>query len=93
MVGDLDIEIKLDKSGALRLVLFSHSADQYTSYLDNSQRNGLGLTYQREFSNFKDLMTRLFAGRKKRDAAELERQRRLQNEEKVQIHIEQDDKR
>ncbi|MBR1574219.1 MAG: translocation/assembly module TamB domain-containing protein [Bacteroidales bacterium] len=93
VVGDLDIEIKLDKSGALRLVLFSHSADQYTSYLDNSQRNGLGLTYQREFSNFKDLMTRLFAGRKKRDAAELERQRRLQNEEKVQIHIEQDDKR
>ena len=44
VVGDLDIEIKIDRSGSLRLNLFSHSADSYTYYLDNSQRNGVGLT-------------------------------------------------
>ena len=33
VVGDLDIEIKLDRSGAFRLNLFSHSADQYTNLL------------------------------------------------------------
>lgn len=48
--GDLDIEVKLDKPGTFRLNLFSHSADQYTSFLDNSQRNGIGMAYQREFS-------------------------------------------
>ncbi len=91
VVGDLDIEIKLDKSGALRLNLFSHSADQYSSYLDNSQRNGVGLTYQQEFSNFKDLWRRMFGSRRRRTEAEFLRNRALRNEEKVQIHIEKDD--
>ena len=50
MVGNLDIEVKLDKPGRFRLSLFSHSADDYTNFLDNSQRNGLGFSYQKEFS-------------------------------------------
>ena len=54
VVGDIDIEIKLNRPGTLRLNLFSHSADQYTNYLDNSQRNGLGLGYQMEFNGIKD---------------------------------------
>ncbi len=54
VVGDIDIEIKMNRSGSLRLNLFSHSADQYTNYLDNSQRNGLGLGYQMEFNGIKD---------------------------------------
>ncbi|MCQ2176713.1 MAG: translocation/assembly module TamB [Bacteroidales bacterium] len=49
VVGDLDIEVKIDRSGQLRFKLFSHSADEFTSFLDYSQRNGLGVTYQREF--------------------------------------------
>lgn len=59
-VGDLDIEIKIDRKGALRFNLFSHSADQYTSYLDASQRNGLGLTYQREFDSVGAFLHDLF---------------------------------
>jgi hypothetical protein len=62
--GDLDVEIKLDKPGTLRLNLFSHSADQYTSYLDNSQRNGAGLVYQREFNTYKGLIQSIFQPRK-----------------------------
>ena len=67
VVGDLDIEIKLDKPGQVRLNLFSHSADDYTTYLDNTQRNGVGVTYQREFNTFKEFFRSLFMSRKKRE--------------------------
>lgn len=78
VVGDLDIEIKLDKSGQLRLSLFSHSADDYTTYLDNTQRNGVGIAYQREFNTIKEFFKNLFVGRKKREqrAAAYESQQR-----------------
>lgn len=67
MVGNLDIEIKLDKSGQLRMNLFSHSADDYTNYLDNTQRNGVGIAYQREFNTFREFFRNLFMSRKKRE--------------------------
>ncbi len=67
VVGNLDIEIKLDKSGQLRMNLFSHSADDYTAYLDNTQRNGVGIAYQREFNTFREFFRNLFSGRKKRE--------------------------
>ena len=67
VVGDLDIEIKLDKPGQVRLNLFSHSADDYTNYLDNTQRNGVGITYQREFNTFTELVKSIFTSRKKRE--------------------------
>lgn len=68
VVGDLDIEIKLDRPGQFRLKLFSHSADDYTNYLDYSQRNGVGITWQREFSSFKEFVRDLFSSKKKRAA-------------------------
>ncbi|MBR5255839.1 MAG: translocation/assembly module TamB domain-containing protein [Bacteroidales bacterium] len=67
VAGDLDIDIKLDKPGTFRLNLFSHSADQYTSFLDNSQRNGVGIAYQREFNDFKQFFRDMFTPRKERD--------------------------
>ena len=67
VVGDLDIEIKLDRPGLFRLNLFSHSADQYTNYLDDSQRNGIGIAYQQEFNTFREFFSNLFTGRKKRE--------------------------
>lgn len=73
VVGDLDIQIKLDEDGQFRLNIFSHSADEYTSYLDLSQRNGVGLSYQKEFSSFADMWNR-FLGRKKAPAGEEDRQ-------------------
>ena len=65
VAGDLDIDIKLDKPGTFRLNLFSHSADQYTSFLDNSQRNGVGIAYQREFNDFRQFFRDLFTPRRK----------------------------
>ena len=69
VAGDVDVEIKVNKSGSLRLNLFSHSADQFTSYLDNSQRNGAGVTYQREFNNFREFVQELFTPGLRREHA------------------------
>ena len=60
MIGDLDIQIKLDPEGKFRFNLFSHSADEYSSYLDLSQRNGMGVSYQKEFGKFRELLRSLF---------------------------------
>ena len=66
MVGDLDIQIKLDDEGRFRLNIFSHSADEYTSYLDLSQRNGVGVSYQKEYLGFGDFLGSIFGSRKAR---------------------------
>ena len=66
VVGDLDVELKLDKAGAVRLSLFSHSADKYSNYLDYSQRNGVGIGYQREFNSFRTLFRRRTYARRQR---------------------------
>ena len=63
VVGDLDIAIKLNKTGSIRATLFSHSADQYTNYLDNSQRNGAGFSFQKEFSTPGSLLRSIFLGK------------------------------
>ena len=88
VVGDLDIEVKLDKPGQLRLNLFSHSADEYTSYLDYSQRNGVGITYQKEFNKWGDLWKSLFRSRKKRQEEERET---ANNEERTVVSIENEE--
>lgn len=85
VVGDIDIEVKLDKTGQLRLTLFSHSADDYTNYLDNSQRSGVGVAYQKEFSNFADFLRRLFMSKARR--AEEDLQKAMTTEETVLMDI------
>lgn len=65
MVGDLDIEIKLDNPGQFRVNLFSHSADEYTSFLDYSQRNGVGVSYQKEYNRFREILRDIFKPGKK----------------------------
>lgn len=93
VAGDIDIEIKLDRRGVLRLNLFSHSADQYSSYLDQSQRSGVGITYQQEFSTFRELWRKMFWSRKRKRAAEEEELRMRQerqetDDDKIVIEIE-----
>lgn len=74
VAGDLDIDIKLDRPGTYRLNLFSHSADQYTNYLDNLQRNGVGITYQKEFNSFCEFLKSIFTSPKKRKTQEQARE-------------------
>ncbi len=87
VVGDLDIEIKLDRSGAFRVNLFSHSADLYSNYLDNTQRNGVGLTYQTEFNNFRKFIRSIFSSKAKRQEARLAEEQEAINGEKVEMII------
>ena len=63
VAGDLDIAVKLNKSGSVRATFFSHSTDQYTNYLDTSQRNGAGFSFQREFSTFGSFFRSLILGK------------------------------
>ncbi len=88
VVGDLDVEIKLDNAGEVRLNLFSHSADKYSNYLDYSQRNGVGIGYQREFNTFRGLLKSIFTSKKKRQ--ELQSQPRPE-EKKSSLKIEKDE--
>ncbi len=89
IVGDIDIEIKLDNSGAVRLNLFSHSADQYTNYLDNSQRNGVGITYQKEFNSFLSWFKSIFTSKEKKEAARREEEKALIDEGRTVLEITQ----
>ena len=60
IVGNVDMEIKLNKNGMLRLNIFSHAADRFSNYLDQTQRNGAGIVYQQDFDTFKEFIRRLF---------------------------------
>ena len=88
VVGDLDIEIKLNRSGAFRLNLFSHSADQFSNYLDNSQRNGVGLMYQTEFNSFGRFIRSIFSRKSKRQESKMQEEQAMIEGEKVVIRIE-----
>lgn len=73
VVGDIDVSVKIDKKGMWRVTVFSHSANEYTSFLDNSQRNGVGISYQKEFNRLKEL----FMSRKKLEAIKVEEKKRI----------------
>ncbi len=55
VIGNIDVEYKLDPSGRLRIAAFSHAADQYSNYLDDSQRSGIGISFQQEFNRLRDI--------------------------------------
>ncbi len=67
IAGDVDIEVKLNHSGSLRLTVFTHSADQFTYFLDNSQRHGAGIAYQREFNSFGQFFREFFMRYRRRE--------------------------
>ena len=90
VAGDIDIEIKMNRSGALRLKLFSHSADSYTAYLDNSQRHGGGISYQRDFNSILRFLKAIFT--KRETLEELARKEALEAGKSIIYHVDQDGK-
>lgn len=62
--GNIDIEVKMDRQGKIRMTFFSHATDAYSNYLDMSQRTGIGVAYQHEFNSFKDLFRKKSAAQK-----------------------------
>ena len=57
VMGDIDIAIKLGKKGRTTFTLFSHSPDDFSSYLDQTQRNGAGIAFSKEFDNLRELFS------------------------------------
>ena len=92
VVGDLDIEIKLTRPGTIRLNLFSHSADQYSNFLDNSQRNGGGITLQTEFNSFRQLFRNIFSSKEKRQENRMTELQETLSGEKTVFSISKDEK-
>jgi hypothetical protein len=68
--GDFEAEVKLDKRGKVRLKAFTRSPDDYSNYLDNTQRHGIGFTYQDEFDTFRELLRNIFWSKKRKEAYE-----------------------
>ena len=62
--GDIDIEVKMDRQGKVRMTLFSHSTDFYSNDLYLSQRTGIGVAYQHDFNSFKDIFRKKSAAQK-----------------------------
>ena len=58
VIGNVDVDIKMDQQGKVRLNLFSHSTDSYSNDLEESQKSGIGVSYQREFNSFRDIFRR-----------------------------------
>ena len=55
IVGDFDMDVKLNKSGSLRAKAYTHSNDDFT-YNDSPTTQGVGLSYQEEFNTFGELI-------------------------------------
>lgn len=92
VVGDLEIEIKVDRPGTFRVNLFSRSADQYTNYLDVSQRNGAGISFQQEFYGIRQYLRDLFRPRREKNEQESRREASRRSAERVTLRIGEDGK-
>lgn len=85
--GDFEAEVKLDKRGKMRFKAFTRSADDYSNFLDNTQRHGIGFTFQDEFDNLKELWRNIFWSKKRREEYEtkmmLEAAEQLKSEQEM----------
>ena len=83
--GNLDLQVKLDPEGKFRFNVFSHSADEFTNYLDFSQRNGVGVSFQKEYASFDDFWRSIFVSRKRREILERLDAEKLKEQVIIQI--------
>ncbi len=81
IVGDFDMNVKLNKSGSLRAKAYTHSNDDF-SYDNSPTTQGVGLSYQEEFNTLGELIRKywnLITGKaKKEKEIELETEKNLQ---------------
>ena len=56
-------------------------------YLDNSQRNGVGVTYQTEFNSLKQFFKNMFSSKKKRQEAKQAEELATIDGKRVEINI------
>ena len=91
LTGDLEVDIKAGRRGLVNFNLFSRSSDIYKGDLDNLQRNGAGITVQRDFSSFKQLMQNTFGSSATRQESQRQELEQATREERTVITISPDD--
>jgi len=87
-MGNLDLQVKLDPEGKFRFNVFSHSSDEFTSYLDYSQRNGIGVSFQKEYPNFREFVRNVFVSKQRRQLLELHDAEKFTEQVIIQIENE-----
>lgn len=92
--GNFEAEVKIDKNGKYRIKLFTRSQDEYSNYLDNTQRSGLGFTIQDEFDTFGELFRNIFYSKRKKEKYELKKLKEAEDalikeaeSEKHEVHM------
>jgi hypothetical protein len=55
IVGDFDMNVKLNKSGSLRAKAYTHNNDDYSTN-DSPTTQGVGISYHEEFNTFGELL-------------------------------------
>lgn len=68
LIGDFDIEVKLNKQGNIRAKAYTHSNNDVI-YETSPTTQGIGISFQEEFDSFRDLFRKYFDKifRRKRD--------------------------
>jgi hypothetical protein len=61
IVGDFDVDIKLNRSGKLRLKAFTRANDNLIRNYLSQYTQGVGLFYREEFDDFEELMSRYWS--------------------------------
>ena len=67
MVGDFDLDVKLNNSGTIRAKAYTHSNDDLI-YESSPTTQGVGISFREEFNSFKELLIKyknIFTRRKK----------------------------
>lgn len=75
VIGNIDVEVKIDRNGRLRMTFFSHAADKYSNFLDDTQRSGVGVSYQQEFNSFREIFQKKSPIQKEMEKREREEQK------------------
>lgn len=78
IVGDVDVEVKLDKKGNVRLKAFAKANDQENiMYQQTPYEQGIGVFYRKDFNTFSQLLTDIWntiSFKEKRNAAKKKEQ-------------------
>ena len=73
IVGDVEVDFLLNQDGSLRAKVFSRQTDVQFIGETEGYTQGAGLSYAVDFNSFKELIAKLFKGKKKEVAEELKK--------------------
>jgi hypothetical protein len=67
VIGDFDIELKINEEGSLKLKAYSHTDEKIIYKTNNETTQGIGVSYQESFDTFRELFNRYLGFLKKKN--------------------------